>query len=330
MPKLPSFDPIDYLVRRKHPKAVSLIAARLNIGDADVPSYQEVLRHQKAADAFRKKLSSKTPAEIAELVRAEKEKKEAEIEQRRFYNRPAAQADFDHYCKMPFWKLDECVALSLGKEPKYINWTNIRPYTEALPFAREYEKRRELFNRAGLCGQLSDPVAPVEFIAWAKENKVSLPGALINRPVNGSVSLKSWRDLYHEERAQLAALTKKHNQEVEDLTETLRNARSEIDALRQHRPTNQANLQASDSNKPLGTKERDSLLKLVGGMAVRGYVFDPRQSRNSATKDIRDDLEALGLSMDDGTVLKYLNQGAELIPRDVLENVKPKPNSAKR
>jgi hypothetical protein len=103
-----------------------------------------------------------------------------------------------------------------------------------------------------------------------------------------------------------------------------------LQSLRQHRPTNQANLQASDSNKPLGTKERDSLLKLVMGMAVGGYRYDPHQSRNAATKDIQDDIQALGLSMDDGTVLKYLKQGAELISPDALENLKPKPNSPKR
>ena len=117
MPKLPSFDPIDYLVHRKHPKAISPMAARLNVGGGDVPSDQDLLRYQKAADAYRNELSRKTPAEINELVKAEKEKQIAETADRlarkevqRFFNLPTARADFDHYCKAAYWTLDECVA----------------------------------------------------------------------------------------------------------------------------------------------------------------------------------------------------------------------------
>ena len=117
---------------------------------------------------------------------------------------------------------------------------------------------------------------------------------------------------------------------VEELKEALRAARSEIEALRQQQATSQANLQSSDCNKQLGSRERESLLKLVGGMAIYGYGYDPRQLRNDATSVIRDDLLALGLSLDEDTVRKYLKQGTEMVPRDVLEIVKPKPNSGQR
>lgn len=97
---------------------------------------------------------------------------------------------------------------------------------------------------------------------------------------------------------------------------------SVCDELRQRRPTNQT----SDS---VSTKERDSLLKLVIGMAIGGYRYDPQQTRNAATREIQDDVQTLGLSIDAGTVLKYLKQGAELVSRETLENINCKPNSDK-
>jgi len=337
MPKLPSFDPIDYLVHRKHPKAISPIAARLNVGDGDVPSDQDRLRYQKAADAFRKELSSKTPAEINELVEVEIEKQRAEAvdreaceEAQRFYNLPSATADFDHYCKAAYWTLDECVALSFGKDPKQVNWESVRPHLRASPFAQRYEKLRDLTLRAKSVGQLFDRTLPSVYLAWAKEHKIALDDELLEHAVNSGISLKGWQNLYNEKNAQLADLHEQYSRQVEGLKKSLREAESQIEALQEQQSANQASEPASESEKSLGTKERDSLLKLVGGMAVRGYSFDPRQSRNDATSEIRDDLQALGLGMNDDTIRKYVKQGAELIPRDALENLKHKPSSVKR
>ena len=330
MPKLPIFDQIEYLVSRRHPIANARAAGSINVDKPDAPSNEINIRRAQALDNFRKVLSSKTPTQIAELAKAEKKKAQAEIEEHRFYNRPSARADFDHYCKAAYWTLDECVALSFGKNPKQVNWKTVQPCIWTSPFAQAYEKLRDLTSRAKGAGQLFDPVGPSIYLAWAKEHEIALCDELINCAVNSGISLKSWRGLYNEQRAQSAALRKKHNKEVEELKETLRKARSEIEALREQQPARQVNLQASDSDKLLGTKERESLLKLVGGMAVRGYGFDPTRSRNEATGEIRDDLEALGLGMNDDTVRKYLKQGVELISREALENIRCKPNSGKR
>lgn len=64
----------------------------------------------------------------------------------------------------------------------------------------------------------------------------------------------------------------------------------------------------------VGTRERDSLLKLVIGMAVKGYAFDPKATRSKAATEIRSDLEQLGLSLSDDTIRKYLREGADLLP----------------
>lgn len=66
--------------------------------------------------------------------------------------------------------------------------------------------------------------------------------------------------------------------------------------------------------KPLTSSERDSLLKLVIGMAVKGYSYDPNAKKNSAVADIAADLALLGLPLGDDTIRKYLKQGNEQLP----------------
>lgn len=59
--------------------------------------------------------------------------------------------------------------------------------------------------------------------------------------------------------------------------------------------------------------ERSSLLKLVLGMAVSAYSYDPISKRNAATGNnkgsIVADLERVGLAIDSGTVLKFVTEG---------------------
>lgn len=69
---------------------------------------------------------------------------------------------------------------------------------------------------------------------------------------------------------------------------------------------------SSKANKEtLSTREKNTLLKLVLGMAIKGYTYDPKQSRNSAVTDIASDLEALGISVDADTIRKWLKEAAE-------------------
>lgn len=74
----------------------------------------------------------------------------------------------------------------------------------------------------------------------------------------------------------------------------------------------------------LSTLERNSLLKLVIGMAIHGYGFDPNAGKGSAPPEIAADLEKLGIGLDADTVRKYLREGAALLPG------KPDQKSGKR
>ena len=78
-----------------------------------------------------------------------------------------------------------------------------------------------------------------------------------------------------------------------------------------------------EPKEPLGlmTKERASLLKLVIGMAMGPcYEFNPRAKRNEATAAIEEDLDRLGIHLDQVTILKWLNTAAEqVLPADFDE-----------
>lgn len=73
---------------------------------------------------------------------------------------------------------------------------------------------------------------------------------------------------------------------------------------------------APDPARHLGIKEQESLLKLVVGMAIEGYKWDPKATRSSVTQEIADDLQRVGVRLDVDTVRKWLQRGAELLPRE--------------
>lgn len=72
-------------------------------------------------------------------------------------------------------------------------------------------------------------------------------------------------------------------------------------------------LASAADEKPLGTTERNTLLKLVIGMAIKGYRYDPTKSKNDATNEIANDIAALGMSVTDDTIRTHLKQAVQLV-----------------
>ena len=68
--------------------------------------------------------------------------------------------------------------------------------------------------------------------------------------------------------------------------------------------------------KSLGARERETLLKIIIGMAKEQYDYDPNASKNLAAKQISDDLSLHCLSVSDDTIRKWLKQAAEYLPRE--------------
>ena len=51
------------------------------------------------------------------------------------------------------------------------------------------------------------------------------------------------------------------------------------------------------------------MLKLIIGMAIKGYRFDPKARRGDTIKEIVGDIEQCGLNLSDDTVRRYLREG---------------------
>ncbi|MCE3237654.1 MAG: hypothetical protein K0R24_635 [Gammaproteobacteria bacterium] len=70
----------------------------------------------------------------------------------------------------------------------------------------------------------------------------------------------------------------------------------------------------------LSPRERDSLLKLIVGMAMKKYKFNPiKGKRSSAASLIKDTLIEYNIPLDDQTILDYLREGALLLPDEIRD-----------
>jgi hypothetical protein len=63
----------------------------------------------------------------------------------------------------------------------------------------------------------------------------------------------------------------------------------------------------------LSTRERDTLLKLVIGMAVEAYRYDPEAARSPIPAEVASDLAKHGMSVTDDTIRKYLKEAAATV-----------------
>jgi hypothetical protein len=61
-------------------------------------------------------------------------------------------------------------------------------------------------------------------------------------------------------------------------------------------------------------KERESVLRLIIGMAIGGYGYDPTATRSKVVAEITSDLTKAGVELNDDTVRKWLKAAAELLP----------------
>lgn len=103
-----------------------------------------------------------------------------------------SDADFIYWSKMPFWSLDESIALLLGKDPEEVNWAIIRHYVNndvSSDLCWHYAKLRNLILRALENKEIKKRNTPAVFIAWADSKLLEIPEVLkqqvlvINKPI---------------------------------------------------------------------------------------------------------------------------------------------------
>lgn len=351
--KLWETNPVEYLVQWKFPKLA--VFKHAVVRESSSVSATEWRDLQDEADAYRQELWAMPEADRQSLIaearedelRRYNEYRETQ-ERNQFFNQTTANADFSHWASASFWTLDETAALSLGRDPRVVTWRAVSPHVNISPFAKAFEARRDLVYRAGVMGQLAKQTAPSVVLAWAERMHISMPAELVGAVEELGTQIADWKTLHDGAIAQVESLrtqlSEAHtahmatlNEHSEYISKTradqndLANSYKEIISARDERISvlqqraeslslRVSELEASPGKptpeKSLTTRERDSLLKLVVGMAIKGYNFDPNAGRSPTTKEIAGDLALVGLPLDEDTVRKYLAEARELLPRD--------------
>ena len=145
MVKLPSFDPVEYLIHRKYGIAHDSAGMQINVSAERLARKAPGLAAKVAA--YRKELLQLSPKELNAKVEAERVAEAERDEQQRFFNQPESDADFAHWSKAAHWTLDEAIALSFGKAPEQVTWKNVSPYAQKSAFAFQYQRRWDLARR---------------------------------------------------------------------------------------------------------------------------------------------------------------------------------------
>jgi hypothetical protein len=301
---------IEFLIERRFGRLPSYPDGRVGVG------FRTYSNMQEAVAAYRTELMEMDSEKREALYRdeltkqQERERAEADLAERnRFFNEPGAVADVDHGCKTPYWSLDEATALSFGREPGAVKWENVKEHAKVSPFARKYEKLRDLILRAHAVGQLDERVLPGDYVVWAKRNDIDFPADLEAAVVAHGVQIVDWETKHDELNSRHQALAQQFESEQE-IKNDLRTRIVELEATLDAAPKPDLGFHG---------KERESVLKLIIGMALGGYGYDPRRSRSDAVAVITSDLTRAGVELSDDTVRKWLKQAAELLPQTEQE-----------
>jgi DNA repair exonuclease SbcCD ATPase subunit len=336
-------NPIQYLVHERFP----ILAAYP--GPLENPHYSDDIKTQlrkanEQASAFRKELAELGLEGIQQLAaearKREIEKyqeKQREEEQARFFNQPSSNADFEYWAKMSYWTIDEAVALSFGKDPRVVSWERLKSLVNVSAFAKKYDAKQVLVSRAETMGQLYKSTVPHIFLAWARRMQFDMPHELVATVEGLGIQISDWKTLFDqkdelfqkvqsqlaEERASRLADLKKHSEylseisdghskQIADYARIIDQYKSMHDSL-SARIVELESVPPTTSEKRLGARERESLLRLIIAMAIDGYGYDPKAGRSPTAKELSDHTLRLGLPLSDDTIRSYLNEAKELL-----------------
>lgn len=110
--------------------------------------------------------------------------------------------------------------------------------------------------------------------------------------------------------------------------DNIKNQQLEFVTTERDSPIQVKGKQSTDDASSLSELERNTLLKLVLGMAIDAYGYDPNATKNTATgskNGISASLELHGISINDDTVRKYLTEAKKILwpPAQYYQQTKP-------
>lgn len=323
---VPFVDPIKYLVYRRFPDAC-LLAKIVNVmpiqkSSGSQVSYNPTFESHKwpnlspEAEDYRKELMAFDKQKIERLYKEELKNEYNENDQKRFFNETDADADFDFWSKASHWTLDECIALTFGKDPRVVTWIELKKilsYTS--PFVEKFIEIRDLTTRAKQWQKLFDPVLPGIYIGWARQNDIPFPQELVDMVVARGNHIPDWKKSYDT----LLLAKNEYSEQVKLLLEKrdtvekfLKDRISQLE-LEPPKTPKQGHV---ITEKSLTVRERETVLKLIIGMAISGYSYKPKDSKSPVSKEIEGDLDILGISVSDDTIRKWLKEASKILPPD--------------
>lgn len=300
-------DPIAALVRVHFPE----LNERTPEGEAFLVQPENVKQTKREqADAFRQHLAA-LPADQLNIAIAEGKKLADERYQqwrsselaKPFYARVTAEMDVDHWSRTAYWTVEEAAALSLGKDPREVTRLKVEAIRPPNRFASEYLARLDILERAQTMHQLYHSTNLTRFLAWIEHTRFPMPEALVD-------AAKAIHRLEVDWKGEYQKLKEKFEKYAQETSENFENFATLTSNLEGTVSTEFAKAKAGS----LGARERESLLKLVIGMAIKGYGHDPHKSRTSTASEIASDLAALGIALSDDTVRAYLQEARDLLP----------------
>ena len=295
MSEPPPLDRVIFLVSRRFP-------GRWGVSVTKPPFPKSLHDGSSEAIAYEAELRNLPHAELTSLVEAEMQKlwdesdaRQAAEHERLYFNPPNSEVDFEHWGRLAHWELQEAVALSFGRSPEKVNYYKMKSSAHTSTSAAAYLKRLQIVDRARVSRQIFDPIRPDDFLTWAAwmEIEVPLPLALVVGKF--APRREDWKVRYEREAAAHAT------------------TRQELDGLT-------ANTKVADG-KLVSIKERESLLKMVIGMALEKFGYAPDVARLPTTGRIANALRTRGIPLDEDTIRKYLQEGRELLPPDEAEQI---------
>lgn len=75
-----------------------------------------------------------------------------------------------------------------------------------------------------------------------------------------------------------------------------------------------ASTPVAGTEKALSTRERDTLYKIIIGLAMDGHGYRPGDKRSTVAREVSAKLSELGIAVSDDTVRKYIKEAEQLLP----------------
>jgi hypothetical protein len=279
-------DAVQFLLARRYPRY-----ARQIMNDQQVDDEAEL----ESGDAegmrqFRKLLANRPEAELRSEYRKQWKQLQHEYYMHRIYCGPHEKPEYSYWAAMPVWFLDEAAALIADVDPKFASWETVASHLGASPFSERFAKIREFLRRGGDAGELDWPARPAKVLEWAEGRRLVIPSELAEAiRIYGGVRATD---------SGLNTVKVQQQNEIEQLQGRIRALESEAERLK---------------DDTLKGRSRISCLRMIYGMAVAKFRFDPDAKKNSATSNIAGALHELGIDIDEDTVRKWLMESASAV-----------------